>query len=209
MKLTVFGATGQTGTLLVEQALSAGDEVIACVRTPSKLTVTHQHLTVVPGDATDPAAVERAIQGTDAVISVLATQRKPIGSPLTRATENIVAAMEKTGVRRLVASAPGVAAPDDSFSLRFMLWRAFVRCLVPRAFRDSAGSAQAVQASTVDWTVVRMTIPTHGPRTGHVTAGYPGRSIGMRISRADAAAFMLNEVREAKYVRHSPVICSR
>jgi hypothetical protein len=38
MKLAIFGATGGTGRLLVEEALAAGHEVVAFVRNPSKLT---------------------------------------------------------------------------------------------------------------------------------------------------------------------------
>jgi uncharacterized protein YbjT (DUF2867 family) len=37
MKIAIFGATGGTGRLVVEQALEAGHEVIAFVRDPSKL----------------------------------------------------------------------------------------------------------------------------------------------------------------------------
>jgi putative NADH-flavin reductase len=47
MKITVFGATGGTGKQLVEQAPGAEYEVVAYVRNPSKLNITHEHLTVV------------------------------------------------------------------------------------------------------------------------------------------------------------------
>ena len=50
MKITVFGATGGTGRQLVEQALAAGDEVVAYVRNPSKLNITHEHLKVIQGE---------------------------------------------------------------------------------------------------------------------------------------------------------------
>ncbi|MCW2898195.1 MAG: NADH-flavin reductase, partial [Streptosporangiaceae bacterium] len=38
MKLTIFGATGGTGSQLVQQALAAGHEVTAVVRDPSRLS---------------------------------------------------------------------------------------------------------------------------------------------------------------------------
>ena len=73
MRLAVFGATGRTGKLLVEQALNAEYDVTAFVRPRSlgKLTIKHERLTVVQGDATDAAAVERAVNGADAVVSVM------------------------------------------------------------------------------------------------------------------------------------------
>ena len=37
MELTIFGATGATGTSLTEQALAAGHQVTAVVRDPARL----------------------------------------------------------------------------------------------------------------------------------------------------------------------------
>ena len=71
MKLTIFGATSSTGQHLVEQALQAGHEVTAFVRDASKLPFTLKHLYVIVGDALNPAQVESAVNGSDAVLSTL------------------------------------------------------------------------------------------------------------------------------------------
>ena len=70
MKLTLFGATGLLGRECLAQALEAGHEVTALVRTPSKLPPgLREQITVVEGDGLDPAAVERALSAdTDAVL---------------------------------------------------------------------------------------------------------------------------------------------
>ena len=214
MRLTIFGATGQTGQPLVAQALAAGHEVVAFVRTPAKLTQNHDRLTVVQGDATDPAAVERAIRGTEAVISVMTTsgsQTIAQSRPLTRGMQNILTAMQKCGVRRLVisSSAPSASDPHDVPDQRFKLLADLVKLIVPSSCEDTAGSVQVVQASDADWTIVRMPLPTNAPPTGQVHAGYVNRAMGMRIARADAAAFMLREVQQAQHVRQTLVICSR
>lgn len=60
MKLTVFGGTGRTGQLVVEQALAAGHEVIVLARNPEKVAIQHPALEIVQGDVQDAAAVERA-----------------------------------------------------------------------------------------------------------------------------------------------------
>ncbi|MDQ6660716.1 MAG: NAD(P)H-binding protein, partial [Chloroflexota bacterium] len=70
MKLTIFGATGRTGLQLVQQALEAGHGVVALVRTPAKMPIQHERLTLMQGDAMNPADVEKAVQGADAVLSV-------------------------------------------------------------------------------------------------------------------------------------------
>jgi putative NADH-flavin reductase len=70
-KIAVFGATGETGKQIVEQALQAEYEVVAYARNPSKLNVSNEHLTVIQGELSDVALVETALRGTSAVLSTL------------------------------------------------------------------------------------------------------------------------------------------
>ncbi len=53
MNIAVFGSTGNVGRLLVGQALAEGYDVIAYARNPPKLTITHDHLTVIQGELSD------------------------------------------------------------------------------------------------------------------------------------------------------------
>ena len=86
MKITVFGATGNTGKLLVKQTLETGYEVVAYVRNPFKLTTTDNHLTVIQGELTDATSVETAIKGSDAVLSTLGSRDTgEIGAQTSRA----------------------------------------------------------------------------------------------------------------------------
>jgi putative NADH-flavin reductase len=111
MKLTIFGATSATGKHLVKKALPAGDEVNAFVRDVSKLALTPECLKVVCGDALNPAQVENAVKGSDAVLSTLGPKGKPAVMVAER-TRNIVSVTEKHGVKRLVQS---------------FLWQAFAK----------------------------------------------------------------------------------
>jgi hypothetical protein len=146
-----------------------------------------------------------------AVISVMATsasQRIARSKPLTRGTRNILDAMGKYDVRRLIISAGGIPQPDDLPDFRFRLLMGLVKLIARASYEDTVGSVQVVQESAIDWTVVRMPSPTNAPQTGRVNAGYVSKAMRMRISRADAAVFILNELREAKYLRRAPVICN-
>jgi putative NADH-flavin reductase len=71
MRITISGTAGGTGKQLVEQALEAGNHVVAYVRNPSKLDMHHEHLTIVQGELTGQVLIERAVRGANAVISVL------------------------------------------------------------------------------------------------------------------------------------------
>jgi putative NADH-flavin reductase len=61
---------------LITQALDAGHEVTAFARNPEKIKETHNHLTKVAGDVLNPASVDAAIPGHDAVLVVLGAGRK-------------------------------------------------------------------------------------------------------------------------------------
>ena len=76
MRVTVFGASGAIGRLVVQQLLDDGHNVTALVRAPGKLALTHADLTVVAGQLSDRDAVERAVSGVDAVISALGPSLK-------------------------------------------------------------------------------------------------------------------------------------
>jgi len=207
MKLAVFGATGGTGKQLVEQALAAGHEVVAFARDPSKLTTRHERLTIAPGDVTDQAAVECAVNGVEAVISVLGPRDNDRSKPITRGTQNILAAMKKYGVRRFVlSSTPSASDPNDLPDFRFKIAIGLVRLTLRSAYEDIVNTAQVVRASDCDWTIVRVSMLTDAPKTGVVKMGHVGKTMGMRLSRADLAEFMLEQVQDAKYLRQAPAI---
>jgi hypothetical protein len=76
---------------------------VVLVRTPSKLSMTDERLTMVQGDAANLTDVERVIQGTDAVLSVLGHVKGSAPDILTHAIRNIITVMDMYGVKRLVS----------------------------------------------------------------------------------------------------------
>ncbi len=92
MQLAVFGAGGATGRLIVAEALERGHAVTALVRTPGRLTLDHERLGIVEGDATDPGAVGAAVAGTDAVVSAIGGTGLGPSTQITDCTATIVAA---------------------------------------------------------------------------------------------------------------------
>jgi len=114
MQITVFGATGGTGRQIIEKALAAGHYVIAYVRNPSKLNINHEHLTVIQGELADEPLIESAVRGADAVISALGPRGDSKNKPITHGMRNIIAAVKKQGVRRLIiTSTLSAKDPND------------------------------------------------------------------------------------------------
>jgi putative NADH-flavin reductase len=102
MKVAVFGATRGVGRAVVDQALACGHAVTALARDPAKLAVAHPNLAVVHGDVLDPAAVAQVVGSADAVFVSLGSTSGNPDDVVSRGTQNVVAAMQAVGVRRLI-----------------------------------------------------------------------------------------------------------
>lgn len=208
MRITVFGTTGGTGRRLVEQAIAEGNEVVAYVRNPSKLDMENEHLTVVQGELTDEELIEKAVKGVDAVISLLGPRGGSKSKPLTHGMQNIITAMKKQGVRRLViTSTLSAKDPNDLPDFKTKSLVNLVKVTMHDAYEDIVSTAETVRNSDLDWTIVRLTMLNNKPKSGKVRAGYVGRGdVGTWISRADVADFMLKQVQDTKYLRQAPAI---
>src|SRR5918999_1328566 len=111
MRTVIFGASGPTGRQLTARALAAGHEVTAVTRRPGSIQP-RAGLTVITADVADAGAVDRAVAGTDAVLSSLGVPLSP--KPVTvysQGNANIVAAMHRHGVKRLVTVSSSVMDP--------------------------------------------------------------------------------------------------
>lgn len=203
MKVAVFGSTGSIGRHLVEQALEQEHMVTAFARDPAKLEIEHANLTAVQGDALDPASVEKAVDGQDAVLCALGAGAK--GAIRTEGTRNIVRAMEKAGVSRLIClSTLGVGDSRDSLNF---FWKYIMFGLLLRgAYADHVNQEDAVRESGLDWTLVRPGAFTDGGRTGEYRHGFPSadKTIKAKISRADVADFMLKQLTDRTYLKETP-----
>jgi putative NADH-flavin reductase len=202
MQLLVFGATGGTGREIVAQALGQGHAVTAFVRRPEALAVQHAQLRLVQGDITDAAAVGRAVEGQDVVLSALGTRGGPAVLP--EGTRHIVAALAQAGVRRsLWVSSFGVGG-----SMAQMGWFArnvFVPLFLKAALAEKEIQEQIIRESAGEWIIARPGGLTDGPRTGRYRClvdvteqvGRPS------ISRADVADFLLSNLTDTRYVRQA------
>lgn len=207
MKLIIFGASGGTGLEIVKQALKAGHIVTAFVRDPAKLPLNHANLIIRQGDVLDAEAVEKGIAGQEAVISALGPTRPPVPGMMETAARNIVAAMQKHGVRRLISTTgAGVRHPQDQPKLVDHLMKGLLTLLAGTVLRDSAANVAVIQASDLDWTIVRYPRLTNGPHLGKYRVGYVGKNSGSQLSRADGADFVIQELAHRAYIQQMPVV---
>lgn len=207
MKIVILGASRGVGLHVVEQALEAGHTVTAFVRSPEKFAVKHANLIVFKGDAMDAVAVEYAIAGQDAVISALGPTRPPVPHMMETSAKNIVAGMKKHGVRRLVSTTgAGVRQPEDKPKFIDHFIGFVLNLLAKEVVLDSEENVKVIQASDLEWTVVRFPRLTDGAHTRTYQVGFVGKKSGTQLSRADGADFVLKELTEKKWLRKLPVV---
>ncbi len=205
MKLLIFGSTGGTGRELLKQALEQGHNVTAYARNPAKIDdIKHARLQVVRGDVLDPAVVESAVAGQEAVLSTIGA-----GAEHTTlredGTRNIVKALEKTGVQRLICQS-SLGVGDSRTNLPFFTKYIIVSVFLRHAFADHELQEAVVKQSSLDWTIVRPPHLTDGPRTGVYRHGFTTTDtrIKGKISRADVADFMLKQLTDDTYLHRTP-----
>lgn len=208
MKIVVFGSTGKAGQEVVNQALERGYEVVAYARNPDKIDIQHNMLTVSKGELHDIAAIEQAIAGADAVISLLGPGGKLKDNAISEGVKNIASAMEKHGVSRILQIATTlVPDPNDKrdFKLDFML--RLVKIFQPSVYTEMIKINDAIRKPTFDWTLVRVPFLNENPLTKIVHARYKGEMKGQTsLSRADLAWFMLEQVESKEYMNKAPFI---
>jgi putative NADH-flavin reductase len=216
MKLTIVAATGGIGRQALEQALAAGHDVTAVVRDPSRLSSAARTVAVDLADA-DPSALDSALAGADAVLSALGPRSSAEAGVASRGTRALVAAMQATGVRRIVVvSAAPISTvpspgrprpprhdPGDGFLMRTLL-SPVIKAVFRKPYADLALMEDILRDSGLDWTVVRPPRLTDGPLTGtYRTALGQNLRRGVLVSRADVAQLMLRVLERPETIKQA------
>ena len=201
MRILVIGASGQTGRHVVRLLLIQGHEVTAFVRTSSTLMETNPHLRAVQGDARDQQSLARAVEGQDAVISCFGPKTLAKSNLQEVLMRNLVAAMTKHGVKRLVnlsawGSGGGAVAPTNPM-VRYFLFP----IVLGRLLADKNRGEVFLFGSALDYVNVCPGNLKNAPARGGLRASIDGRGLRQFAHREDVAAFMVGQLTERAWVR--------
>lgn len=207
MKVIVFGATGQIGRLAVEDMLQEGHDVTAFARHPQGHFEAHSNLHLHAGDALDREAVADAVQGHDAVIITLGAGASRKSVIRSAGTENVILAMHRHGVRRLICQST-LGAHESWTNLNFFWKRIMFGALLRPVFKDHEMQERLVRNSGLDWTIVRPSAFDDGPATGAYKEAFgpKERNLKLRIARADIAAFLRRQLTDHSYLGRAVAI---
>lgn len=113
--------------------------------------------------------------------------------------------MDTHGVRRFVCETSlGIGDSVGRMGLYYTLF--VIPVILPFYYWDKTRQERIIAASTVEWVIVRPGALTNGDKRGHPRYG---RHVGsvlwtVRISRADVADFMLNQLESDTFLRSAP-----
>lgn len=209
MNILIIGATGGTGKQLVSKALELGHYVTAFARNSSKTKITHDRLKVIEGNVLDIDSLKKAICGQEAVLCALGHKRWFYPTKiLSKGTKNIIDTMENENIKRFICETSlGLGKSIGRMGLYYTLF--VIPFILPFYFCDKRKQESVIQSSSLDWTIIRPGALNNKKARGKYRHGF---NIGnwiytVRISRADVADFMLNQLEENTYVHLTPGVC--
>jgi putative NADH-flavin reductase len=205
MKIALFGASGGTGLLLTKRCLAAGHQVTALLRSPDIFPFCDK-VEVIYGDACDPHAILETVKGADVVLSALGARSYGKEDVLERGVPNIIAAMQETGVRRIIVLGSAGAIPDSlkkqPFYRRWIIKKILYNTILKWPVASQIFQYNALLAADLDWTMVMP------PRLRNIAARgryrIDGEALprnGSSIPREDVADFMMKQLTETRWLR--------
>jgi putative NADH-flavin reductase len=206
LSVFVLGASGSVGRLIVAEARTRGLSVTAQSRVSSRLAGLDAAGQIVALDPTDSAALAATLPGHDAVVFALGDRRR--GTTLfSDATRALLPAMQIAGVRRLVAIT-GVGAGETRGHGGFLYDNLIFPLFTRSIYADKDRQEALIEASGLDWTIVRPAPFSENLAPGPLqvlTQIAPDTKL-RRITRAEVAGFVLDQLASNAFLRRKPFI---
>lgn len=209
--IALLGGTGFVGGYLLREALAQGYPLRVLSRSSQTLAYLDSRITVVEGDARDPAVLGELLDGADVVISAIGPSRaggdsrSGLNSAVTSA---LIPAMESAGIDRyLTVSGAAVVMPGDARNLTGWWMRQLVRLRYPGILKDRQDEHALLLQSELNWTLLRCPLIEGEDlkSSPQVSLRTPG---GFYLRAGELAHFMLAQIDDPQYQRLGPFVSS-
>jgi len=216
MKILILGATGPSGIWLVQKCLKhcPHSTLVLYVRSPGKVPkdiAENPAVVVVEGQLDDVETLSKAMEGVEAVLSALGPTGPiyPSDTPIAKGYANVISIMQRQGAHRLIClGTTAIKDSNDKFSLKFASIIQGIKISAYNAFKEVVAIGDAVRASDLDWTIVRVPFLTNG-RSTNVVAGYVGDGQdSIFLTREGFAEFVVKEIEKREWVKRAPLLSS-
>lgn len=205
IKIAVLGGGGRTGKFLVTQLLSQGYPVKLLLRDPGNFQSQSRRIDIIRGDATNARDILSLTEDCQAIISTIG-QRKDEPLVASQATVHVLNAMAKQGIRRYVLLAGlNVDTPFDKKGPETIAASEWMKINFPLIHADRQKAYSILSASDVNWTLVRVPLIEFTDTRGETIVDLEDCR-GNKISAADIAAFLIDQLADNTYARKAPFI---
>ncbi|MDQ0862396.1 NAD(P)-dependent oxidoreductase [Bacillus sp. V2I10] len=199
MNILILGATGRVGSQIVTYALHESHHVTVLVRTPEKIQINNENLTIIEGNVLNKDDIVRAMHGIDVVISALNTDGT---TTLSESMPLIIEAMENEGIKRIITigTAGILQSRTTPNSLRYQSSESKQKST--RAAKEHHKVYDMLKQSTLEWTIVCPTYLPDGERVGkyRIDRNFLPEG-GAEISVPDTAEFSFKQIKASDYIK--------
>ena len=195
-QIVILGANGGIGNQVVMQALAAGHQVTAILRTPSNLTIQHPNLHIIQGDVMQTGSLDEHLKGKDIIVSAIGKNSVKKTTLYSQGAKNLIEAMERTGVKRaFFISASGLDVnPTHSLLVR-LATKYLLQVILRHMYADQRIMEDLIKKSAINWTIMRPPKLLDTPVTGKYRISTDGfLNNGLTITRADVAHFIVHNL---------------
>ncbi len=209
--VALLGATGMVGDFLLREALARGYDVRALARTPAKLQEFSSRITIVQGDARDPAVIEELLRGSDVVISAVGPVQADGDANRfinTTVTGNVLQAMAGKKISRyMIVSGAGVVMPGDERNLLGWWIRTLAQVGLADALQDKQAEYELLAKSSAEWMLVRCPLIDPEPFRWAPLVSLQTPP-AFRVRAGEVARFMIDQIDSREYIRQGPFLGS-
>lgn len=206
-KIAVIGGAGKSGKYLVKQLLSKEFQLKLLLRHPEDFQIKSPLIDLVQGDVRNYESVESLLDSCKAVISMLG---QPKGEPtiFSQASKNVICAMNHFNIERyILISGLNVDAPSDKKGTRTKMATDWMRANYPETTQDKQVEFSVLINSDVSWTMVRLPLIEETDERSKTLVSLEDCP-GDKISAADLAYFLTEQLSDTAYLRKAPFIAN-
>lgn len=207
MKITIYGATGDVGVRLVNEALARGHEVTGVARSEAQLAKLPEQVRRHRADVADPAQLADSVAGQDVLISAV---RPPNGQEdaLVTLTGALLGAVKDEQRVLIVGGAARLYLPGRDGETVLTAPDFLPVSVIPIARACQAQYALCMAETRAAWTYLSpAALLRPGERTGHFRLGTDHLLMDSNgessISMEDYAVAMLDEAESGHYIRQA------
>ncbi|SDI68647.1 NAD(P)-dependent oxidoreductase [Natribacillus halophilus] len=203
MKILLLGATGRVGNIIAGLAVNDQHHINALVRSPEKLDIANDRLTIHQGNVLDQQKLSEAMVDADIIINALNTDKN---DTLSRSMPLIIQEMKHHGIKRIITIGTAGILNSRTEEGRYRFQSSESKRRSTTAAEDHLAAYHYLKESNLQWLIVCPTALINGSAEGNyrVEENYLPEN-GKRISVGDTADFAYRQMSQQEAFIHTRV----